>query len=630
MFISPEQVKRSLGALSGIHPFFGISYLAFKRAGLPVGSATALNFSQIAEEELIAHYQPFEGYGFYQPFKTAKVKRWISARYGSTSLQRITKDTFADALIHPTQSEWGWREKYVSALQRHLRGSKIPAFDLAVWLFRDQDVPVGSKPQDVSHLLFEEYEIGRDERRKLFDESVDALASPWLRLQPLGEHELFAIIGFPPNYSPAEGVTLALLELTNVGPAKCFRYEPNERLNILTGDNFLGKTFILDCTWRALTGHWLLHAVEPTEFVHGESSEISYQVALGDYRPAKVITEFDWERPRWIVRNAEEIVHSGVVTYARHDGSFALWDPTRLDSDDRGARKRSDDFLFLSRDEVWEGLKRTGGARRARQLCNGLLSDWIRWQTSARYKKHLETLKDCLKELSPPDMEPLGLGTPKRLPPDTRDFPTVRLPYGDVPVILVAAGVQRAVTLAYMLVWSWYEHLENCKAKGNRPQRRMVVIIDEIEAHLHPRWQRGIVPALMAVIRRLSDEVRPQLHIATHSPLVMASAEPIFDPSQDALHHLKLAKREVRLEQLTFEKRGTVDSWLMSDVFGLAYARSIPAEKAIEAAKALQMKGRPKKSEISSVHRDLARYLAPDDEFWPRWRHFAVEHGVDE
>lgn len=630
MFFTPEQVKRSLGALSEIHPFFGISYLAFKKAGLPVGSTAVLNFSQVAEDLLTKHYQPFTGYGFYQPFKTAKVKRWISERYGSTSLQRITKDTFGDALIHPTPSEWGWREKYVLALQRHLRGSKIPAFDLAVWLFKDEKLSRGIKFAQVCELFFERYNVGTDERKKLFDESSAGREDPCLRNERLAENELFDIIGFPPNYSPPEGVTLALLELNNVGPAKHFQYEPSERLNILTGDNFLGKTFILESIWRALTGHWLLHQAEPAEFVSGEPSAISYQVAFGNYRPPKVVAEFDWDSRRWATRNSEEAVHSGIVTYARYDGSFAVWDPARLDADDAGGRKRGDDYLFLSRDEVWEGLKTKGTARRPRQLCNGLLSDWILWQNDLRYDKQFKTLIACLTELSPPDMEPLKLGKPRRIPPDTRDFPTVHLPYGDVPVILVAAGVQRAITLAYMLVWSWFEHLANCEAKHKPPQRKMVVIIDEIEAHLHPRWQRGIVPALMTVISRLSHEVKPQLHIATHSPLVMASAEPIFDPEQDDLHHLKLVGREVVLEELTFVRRGTVDSWLMSDVFGLVHARSIPAERAIERAKGLQMSEKSDRREIAKVHRELVCCLAPDDEFWPRWRHFAVQHGVDE
>jgi hypothetical protein len=46
------------------------------------------------------------------------------------------------------------------------------------------------------------------------------------------------------------------------------------------------------------------------------------------------------------------------------------------------------------------------------------------------------------------------------------------------------------------------------------------VLIDEIEAHLHPRWQNTIVPLLRSVFPRC------QFIVTTHSPLVAASAEP--------------------------------------------------------------------------------------------------------
>jgi hypothetical protein len=178
------------------------------------------------------------------------------------------------------------------------------------------------------------------------------------------------------------------------------------------------------------------------------------------------------------------------------------------------------------------------------------------------------------------------------------------------------------------MVWAWHEHLANSKAVQRPPQRRLILIVDEVEAHLHPRWQRVIVPALVGVASSLSSVLTAQLHVATHSPLVMASAETVFEEQTDALHHLKLAGRDVVLEELPFVKRGRTDRWLMSDVFGLSQARSLPAEQAIEEAKALQAKSKPSRAEVRDVDARLVRYLAPDDEFWPRWRFFAEKHGA--
>jgi hypothetical protein len=158
----------------------------------------------------------------------------------------------------------------------------------------------------------------------------------------------------------------------------------------------------------------------------------------------------------------------------------------------------------------------------------------------------------------------------------------------------------------------------------------MVLIIDEVEAHLHPRWQRVIVPGLMDAIRELSSALTPQIHLATHSPLVMASAEPIFNEETDDLHHLKLEGKGVTLEELPFIRRGTADRWLVSDVFALPSARSVEAELAIKDAKKLQdLDERQIHGDaVQEIHERLVRYLAQDDTFWPRWTFFAEKHGV--
>jgi len=201
------------------------------------------------------------------------------------------------------------------------------------------------------------------------------------------------------------------------------------------------------------------------------------------------------------------------------------------------------------------------------------------------------------------------------------------MPYGDVPITLASAAVRRVIALAYMLVWTWSEHIHNTESARRPSEKAMVLIVDEVEAHLHPRWQRLIVPAIIQVVQQLATDVAVQSHLSTHAPMVMASTETIFDDSTDDLHHLKLCMNEVVIEELRFVKRGTADAWLMSDVFGLAQPRSREAEQAIEDAKKLQLARVPSRTEITKVNARLVRLLAPDDEFWPRWRYFAKRRG---
>ncbi len=46
------------------------------------------------------------------------------------------------------------------------------------------------------------------------------------------------------------------LRLRDVGPAPSFDIDFSKRLNVFTGDNGLGKTFILDIAWWAYTASW--------------------------------------------------------------------------------------------------------------------------------------------------------------------------------------------------------------------------------------------------------------------------------------------------------------------------------------------------------------------------------------
>jgi predicted ATPase len=189
--------------------------------------------------------------------------------------------------------------------------------------------------------------------------------------------------------------------------------------------------------------------------------------------------------------------------------------------------------------------------------------------------------------------------------------------------------------MAYLIVWVWEEHKEQSRLIRKEPQRRMVVLVDELEAHLHPQWQRSILPALLNVKGDLEAYLQIQFLVTTHSPLVVASIEPRFDATRDKIFHLDLVRSslfdgEVVLTEPDFISLGTVDSWLRSDIFELRHARSLEAEQAIEDAKKLQRDEEKVATEkVREVSERLVKYLAADDRFWPRWTFFAEKHGVE-
>ncbi len=120
--------------------------------------------------------------------------------------------------------------------------------------------------------------------------------------------------------------------------------------------------------------------------------------------------------------------------------------------------------------------------------------------------------------------------------------------------------------------------------------------------------------------------VSVQIITTTHSPLVLASAEPIFDREKDAWFDLDLYQNEdgerVQLEKRDFVRRGDVSNWLTSEAFDLKEPRSIEAEEAITKALSLVKMPAPSRKQINEVDRLLRNSLSDVDRFWVRWTEF--------
>jgi hypothetical protein len=229
-----------------------------------------------------------------------------------------------------------------------------------------------------------------------------------------------------------------------------------------------------------------------------------------------------------------------------------------------------------------------------------------------------------LEGLSPSTEEPIKPGRPTRISvEDVRDYPTIDMPYGNIPVVQASAAMKRILGLAYLIVWTWHEHVQASGLLGKKPDSRFVLLIDEIETHLHPQWQRRIVRALVEVVEGLARKTSVQAILTTHSPLVLASLEPFFDEERDALFLFQLDDRQVHLRQLPWTKQGDANDWLTSEVFRLEQPRSLEAERAIEAAEAFMRGERDSLpadlSTQAQLHAELQRLLPEQDPFWPRW-----------
>ncbi len=105
---------------------------------------------------------------------------------------------------------------------------------------------------------------------------------------------------------------------------------------------------------------------------------------------------------------------------------------------------------------------------------------------------------------------------------------------------------------------------------GDHPQsrQRAIVLIDEVELHLHPRWQREILPWMLEAFPRC------QFIVTTHSPQVIGEIE------ANHVRVLEFSKEGNRLRTVSASK-GRDSNYLLLSVFG-ADERSVRAKRRLD------------------------------------------------
>ena len=423
------------------------------------------------------------------------------------------------------------------------------------------------------------------------------------------------------------------LHLKNVGPAPDMHLDLAPRLNLITGDNGLGKSFLLDVAWWALTRRWPHdldprltsgYPARPTDLK--KPASIAFELTGASGSRLAYQSEYAARDQAWTGR-AGRPYNPGLVVYAHADGGFAVWDPARNYWKKRGnvdVQERLPGYVFSPRD-VWDGLVVEVDGKPT-PVCNGLLVDWASW-----IREHGATADQMEKVLArlAPEGEKIETGPLMRLSvDDARDIPSIRTPYAEaIPVLHASSGLRRVLGLAYMLLWSWNEHVRAAELLGISPTAQVILLFDELESHLHPRWQRTILRSLLDVADSLHEDASIQLIAATHSPMVLASAEPIFDAARDAWFDLDLEWKNVHLRKRPFVGHGEVSNWLTSQAFDLKSARSVEAETAIEKAKAVLREASPSARSVRDADTSLRDAKLPElDPFWVRWGRFAEDH----
>jgi predicted ATP-binding protein involved in virulence len=169
--------------------------------------------------------------------------------------------------------------------------------------------------------------------------------------------------------------------------------------------------------------------------------------------------------------------------------------------------------------------------------------------------RQLDTVKQVLIKLLP-HVKKIEIFGPKIIDvPDEKSGIHFHTPYGPVHLHGLSLGYQTTMAWATDLAWRLFQRYPNSKNPLAEPA---IVLVDEIDLHLHPRWQRIILDVLTNLFQKT------QFIATAHSPLIVQAA---------ANANLVVLRREgnhVVIEKDPQEVRGwRVDQILTSELFSV-------------------------------------------------------------
>ncbi len=164
-----------------------------------------------------------------------------------------------------------------------------------------------------------------------------------------------------------------------------------------------------------------------------------------------------------------------------------------------------------------------------------------------------------------------------------------------VPTTSLSDGYRSILALAGDLVWRLIQAFPKSK---NPLHEEGVILIDELDIHLHPVWQRNIAVWLRKQFPNL------QFIVATHSPLIALGA------GDDALT-LKFEIEHGRsvVKPVSGIAAMNVDRILQSEAFGLVSPYSPQTQEKIEQFDRLMLKGQRRKPHEENEYQQLLDFM---------------------
>ncbi len=337
------------------------------------------------------------------------------------------------------------------------------------------------------------------------------------------------------------------LHITNVGPFDEIEFEFDHQVNVFTGPNNSGKSSALWALGDIIVYPFvfpdkLLRREQPSKFrIHIAGLERAHIGHLPCRKLHQSSSDPDYEQEYWIderwkqhIRTFKAIGYSKFIPALRRSTDFRSQGPTprrRRDVEgDRYLRLREIEAVsrnMIQRtpiDSLEPPEEEDDELRRRSTLVSSnasLVSDeaviekiieldyrsYLKRQP--RYSAIIAKIAEITSDITQGfPIEFIGVDE------DAEGFfPKFRTVDGSVPLNTLSQGTQSVVQwLAHLLIGyaEYYDFPDRLEEKSG------ILIIDEIDAHLHVSWQRRVIPTLTRHFPNL------QIFCSTHSPLMLA------------------------------------------------------------------------------------------------------------
>jgi energy-coupling factor transporter ATP-binding protein EcfA2 len=356
--------------------------------------------------------------------------------------------------------------------------------------------------------------------------------------------------------APESQALIKRLELTNIGPFDELTLDFEQHWNLLLGDNGVGKTSILKAIAVALSGYdaqayaaRLIKTGRSNATICVETHRQRYLTELfrTDSEAEMKVPPSPLSVEGWLAIGFPPL---RALTWNRSEDTVTAIGQTR---------PTSADLLPLVKGEFDPRVDRV----------KGWLVNLHRQEATAqpdqkqRFRLQREKLFEVMAALTPGLVLSDGGVNPKS-PQEIQ----VMTDDGLVPIEAVSQGTSSLFGWVGVLVQRMFDVYHDKPEPWMEPA---LVLIDEVDAHMHPKWQRTLAPALQRVFPRL------QVLGTTHSPLMVPSLE-----ARQVVVFKRDGKKVTAVTQQHALKGYRADQVLTSPVFGLDSSLAPETQEALE------------------------------------------------